>query len=106
MNLQVIGEEEKMAGIQRLSRRYNLKDTPQIVQGREDYRRFKLNELFKQFQEENGEDITLDQLYDFLEAEGAKAKNDPTYRLEQLQKQKIAQFFEEIDDEESGRVKV
>jgi Ca2+-binding EF-hand superfamily protein len=104
MNIQVIAEEWKEGARERLSRRYKPEEAENMLKGREDYIRFKLNEAFRYADTNQDGAISVDELYQFLIQKGAEKKKDPNYDLTALQKERIRQFFEDVDVEGSGRV--
>lgn len=104
MSVQAIAEEWKEGARERLSRKYKPEEAEEAMRGREDYIRFKLNEAFKRVDTNQDGAITVDELYQFLIQKGAEKKKDPNYDLTALQKERIRQFFEDVDVEGTGSI--
>ena len=97
-------EDEKMAGLQRLSNRYQPTESPVVVKGREDYKRLKLTEAFNDLDTSKDGFITLDELIQHLTRKGQKARDDPTYQLSLAEIDKIQLLFDLLDLEKTGSV--
>ncbi len=97
-------EEEKMAAIQRLSKRYLPSETPEAVRAKEDYKRLKLTEAFRNIETNREGYLSLDELFQILTRKLREARRDPNLELSLAESEKIQLFFESIDVDRTGYV--
>jgi len=99
--MQVMGltEDEKTAGIQRLSRGYYPSQGPEAIKSREDYKIFKLTEAFKDIEVEQDGYITINELLNHLTKKIREKIKDPTYQLTPREEERIKFFFDEVNQD-------
>lgn len=97
-------EDEKMAGIQRLTNRYQPSESPVMVKGKEDYKLLRFNEAFQDIDTNKDGFLTFDELIQHLTTKGRKQRNDPNYRLTNDEEENIRLLFNSIDVDGSGSV--
>jgi Ca2+-binding EF-hand superfamily protein len=104
--MQVIGlsEDEKTAGIQRLSRRYYPSQGPEVIKSREDYKILKLTEAFRNIDVEQDGYITINELFDHITKKIREKTKDPTYQLTPGEEEKLKLFFDDLDQDGTGIV--
>jgi len=99
-------EDEKMAGLQRLSNRYQPSASPVVVKGREDYKRLKLTEAFQTIDTNRDGYVSMEELTAFLTKRGQQLRGDPNYRLNPDEAERVKALFESMDADNSGTVDV
>ena len=107
MTLQVpVSEDEKMAGLQRLSNRYHPSESPVVVKGKEDYKRYKLEEAFKDIETQSTDAASFEELIRHLTKKGQQIKKDTTYQLTPNEVAKINLLFQHTDIGNYGTVEM
>ena len=97
-------EDEKMAAIQRLSNRYHPSETPEVVRGKEDYKRLKLTEAFRDVDTNRDGYINLDELLLHLTKKIREVRKDSNYQLSLAENEKLQMFFDSVDVDKSGSI--
>ncbi len=93
-----------MAGVQRLSRRYQPTESPVVVKGKEDYKRLKLTEAFQQADTNKDGFVTLDELVNHLTKKAREVRKDPAFQFQRPQLDSLRLLFESIDEDMSQSV--
>jgi len=99
-----VTEDEKMAAIQRLTKRYQPSETPEVVKGKEDYKKLKLTEAFNEVDTNRDGYITLDELLNHLTKKTREIKKDPNYQIGLAETEKIQTFFDSVDIDRTGSI--
>ncbi len=97
-------EDEKMAGIQRLTNRYEPSESPVMVKGKEDYKRLRLSEVFQDIDTNRDGFLTFEELIQHLNKKGQQLRNDPKYQITLQEVEHIKILFDSADVDGSGSV--
>lgn len=97
-------EDEKGAGLQRLSNRYGPSVSPVVVQGKEDYKRLKLTEAFQDIDTNRDNMISYDELVRHLSTKAKEVRRDPNFDFSRIELDNIRQLYDAIDTDRSGSI--
>ena len=94
-------EDEKMAGVQRLSWRYKPTESPVVVKGKEDYKRLKLMEAFEDADINKDGKVNFDELLNHLTKKAQQVRKDPTFQFNPPEVDALNVFFDSVDEDKS-----